>query len=167
MLVFWVKESRANPLKPLAWQMRSWSILPWLKHFDEITSFSWCPSGWELLLCAGQSVPQRWRNRFAFPSARCRDLQQGWCSHGRARLPSALPRALGLCVRWRRECHGVAGGAQRGMAVPRCQESRGHRASGPSLGCGWSRCQPRCRFKAPPEEQMITGQLRLHNLFWV
>lgn len=99
MLVLWVKESRANPLKPLAWQMRNWSILPWLKRFDEIMSFSWCPSGWELMLCAGQSVPQRWRNRFAFPSARCRDLQQGWCSAGRAQLPLALPHALGLCVR--------------------------------------------------------------------
>lgn len=34
----------------------------------------------------------------ALPSARCRDLQQGSCSDGRAQPPSALPRALGPCV---------------------------------------------------------------------
>lgn len=70
-------------------------------------------------------------------------------------------------------CPGVVcvGGNAVDCAVHRgggsAQVSQGHRVSGPSLGGCWSRCQPRCRFKATPEEQMSTGQLRLHNLFWV
>lgn len=94
------------------------------------------------------------RDSFAVATAGCRDLQQGSCSEGRAQLPPALPRALGLLwgvlvvPRGGWQCPGVTGT----LSAPR--------------GC-WSRCQPRCRFKATPGEQMITGQLRLHNLFWV
>lgn len=61
-------------------------------------------------------------------------LAAGICSRDGAQLaepscPWPCPVLWG-CVfeglAWKRECCGVAGGAQRAMAVPRRQESRGH-----------------------------------------
>lgn len=142
-------ESRANPLKPLAWQVRSCSTLPWLKHFDAVRRVfpavhlagSCC-----VCVCAGQSVPQSWTQLCC--------ARAGMCS-----------RAV---LSWQGPCSGLWGvlvGHTGGSAPVRGR--RDSREGSLWVGGCWSPCQPRGRFNAAPEEQMSTGQLRLHNLFWV
>lgn len=59
-------------------------------------------------------------------------------------------------------------GAQRGRQLHESGERAGTLSErSPARVPAGASCQPHCRFKAKPEEQMITGQLRLHNLFWV
>lgn len=59
-------------------------------------------------------------------------------------------------------------GAQRGGQLRESRECAGTLGEwSPAPGPAGAGCQPRCYFKARPEEQMIAGQLRLDNLFWV
>lgn len=106
-------ESQADPLKPLAWQVRScWSTLPWLKPLDEIRRVFAAVhlAGSYCCVCAGQCVPQSWRHSPALPCS-----LQG-CAAG-----------IVLWALW-----GVLGG-HTGWQCP-CQESQGQPVSGP---WGW------------------------------
>lgn len=73
MRVFWVRDGRADPLKRpvLCFAGGETEHIALDEAFCKNSEgFSFCPSGWELPLCAGQRMlPQRWRNRFAFCSA--------------------------------------------------------------------------------------------------
>lgn len=92
MLVFWVRDGRANPLKcpVLCFAGGETEHIALDGAFCKNNEgFSFCPSGWELTLCAGQRMmPQRWRNRFAFSSAFAGIYKQ--CLNGRAELTPAL-----------------------------------------------------------------------------
>lgn len=94
MLVFWARESRANLLKLplLCFAGGEAEHIALAEAFCKNNKgFSFCPSGWELTLCAGQRIPQRWRNGFSF--FQC--LLPGFtsriqCLNGRAEPTSAL-----------------------------------------------------------------------------
>lgn len=111
-------ESRAGPLKPLAWQVRSCSILPWLKHFDALRRvFPAAHLAGSCCVCVCRAVcAPELDTQLCSASARCRAGAQ-------LAEPSCPGPAPAL---------GCAGGAHR-VAVPLAGVT-GTAGSGP---CGW------------------------------